>query len=57
MKRSLLLTVSLLVLAGCATQSSSHYSVVPGVRVIERAPKKVVSHVPVVASGSAGAVR
>jgi len=56
MKRSLLLTLSLLALAGCATQSTSHYSVVPGVRVIERTPKKA-SHVPVVVSGSAGAVR
>jgi uncharacterized lipoprotein YajG len=56
MKRSLLLTVSLLALAGCATQSASHYSVVPGVRVIERAPKKTTP-VPAVASGSAGAVR
>jgi uncharacterized lipoprotein YajG len=56
MKRSLLLAVSLLVLAGCATQSATHYSVVPSVRVIERAPRKT-SHVPVVASGSAGAVQ
>jgi uncharacterized lipoprotein YajG len=57
MKRSLLLAASLLVLSACATQSATHYSVVPGVRVIERAPKKITSHVPVVDSGSAGAVR
>jgi len=61
MKRSLLLAASLLVLAttlaGCAAQTASqHYSVTPGVRVIERAPKKS-SHVPAVASGSAGAVQ
>ena len=61
MKRSHLLAASLLALAvnlaGCAAQSASqHYSVTPGVRVIERAPKKS-SHVPAVVSGSAGAVR
>jgi uncharacterized lipoprotein YajG len=57
MKRSILLAASLLTLAGCATQTASqHYSITPGVRVIERAPKKS-SHVPAVVSGSAGAVQ
>lgn len=60
MKRTHLLAASLLVLAatmaGCAAPSASHYSVTPGVRVIERAPRKI-SHVPAVVSGSAGAVQ
>jgi len=57
MKRSILLAASLLTLAGCAAQTASqHYSVTPGVRVIERTPRKS-SHVPAVVSGSAGAVQ
>jgi len=56
MKRTLLLVVAF-ALVGCATPSTTHYSVTPKVRVIERAAKKV-SHTPVViAAGSAGAVQ
>jgi len=56
MKRSLLVAVSCLTLAGCASQSVSHYSVTPQVRVIERTTKKTTV-TPVVVAGSAGDVR
>jgi len=56
MKRSILAIVAFAIV-GCATPSTSHYTVTPKVRVIERTQKKV-SHTPVVvAAGAAGDAR
>jgi uncharacterized lipoprotein YmbA len=54
MKRLLLVVVPL-VIAGCATQSASHYSVVPETKVVERVAKQTPRAAPELGSG--GSVR